>query len=331
MRISFNTSCIQPMIDWLFERKKNGQGDEEELRQILSLPDYKVEFERYGLANLPVCGINFEEAVDFFMNFDKKDFINQRLQYKKESFIRFYNDIENRIDSINSFTSLTNKDRELIELLLKNALPDEALNDTPELNIILIVSVGNSMGWPYEHYIDYDLANLDAFKNKNDFLHVTAHEIHHIFVGQMLGEEGVTPEEYFLQNFAYEGLAVHFMNNLGTINKKKKYDDATYCMNESDMTFYEEHFDEIFEMIKNDYYSCKGKTLEEVADIVSDHYEQFSFMGKSIKQYPTYYFGCYMWGLIDLHYGKEKLFEIIANPKLFIEFYNAFAEPKYCF
>ena len=78
------------MIDWLFERKKNGQGDEEELRQILSLPDYKVEFERYGLANLPVCGINFEEAVDFFMNFDKKDFINQRLQYKKESFIRFY-------------------------------------------------------------------------------------------------------------------------------------------------------------------------------------------------------------------------------------------------
>jgi len=330
MKISFNTSAIKPMIDWLLERKKVGQGDEEELRQILSLPDYKVEFERYGLANLPVCGINIEEAMDFFMNFDKKDFANQRLQYKKESFIRFYTDIENRIDSIKAFSSLTNKDCELIEFLLKNALPDEALNDMPELNIIFIVSIGNSMGWPYDHYIDYDLANLDAFKNKNDFLHVTAHEIHHIFVGQMLGGEGVTPEGFFLQNFAYEGLAVHFMNNLGTINKKKKYDDTTYCMNESDMTFYEEHFDEIFEMIKNDYYSCKGKTLEEV-DAVVEHYEQFTFMGKSIKQYPTYYFGCYMWGLIDLYYGKEKLFETIVNPKLFVELYNKVATPKYRF
>ena len=331
MKILFNTSTIELMISWLLNRKKTGQGDEALLREILSLPDYQVEFERYNIPGLPVCGINLQEAVDFFLNFDKKDFANPRLQYKKESFIKFYQDVENRLSSINTFTSLSNEDISLIENLLKNSLPEEVLKDIPELNIILIVSIGNSMGWPYEHYIDYDLANLDAFKSKKDFLHVTAHEIHHIFVGQMLGGEGVSPEGYFLQNFAYEGLAVHFMNNLGTINKNKKYDDITYCMNESDMEFYESHFDEIFKMIQDDYRSCKSKSLDEVSELISNHYEQFSFMDKDIKQYPTYYFGCYMWGLIDLHFGKEKLFEALSNPELFITLYNQVAEPKYRF
>lgn len=31
------------------------------------MPDYGVEFQRYGEPNLPVCGIGFEEAVDFFL------------------------------------------------------------------------------------------------------------------------------------------------------------------------------------------------------------------------------------------------------------------------
>ena len=331
MKISFHTSAIQPMIDWLLERKRTGQGDEAALREILSLPDYEVEFDRYGTPGLPVCGIDFEEAVDFFLSFDKKDFENPRLQYKKESFVRFYQNIEDRLSSIQTFTSLSKEDHRLIENLLQNSLPVDALAETPELCVILIVSIGNSMGWPHGHYIDYDLANLDAFKNKGDFLHVTAHEIHHLFLGPMLGGEGVSPGGFFLQNFAYEGLAVHFMNNLGTVNKEKKYGDATYCMDESDMVFYEEHFDDILATIREDYRSCEGKSLEEVADLVSERYEQFTFMGKPIRQYPTYYFGCYLWGLIDLHYGKEKLFEVLSNPDSFVALYNEIAEPKYRF
>ena len=75
------------MTAWLSQRKKTGTGDESALRQILSLPEYQVEFARYASPNLPVCGISFEEAVDFFMNFDRKDFENPRLQYKKDSFL----------------------------------------------------------------------------------------------------------------------------------------------------------------------------------------------------------------------------------------------------
>ena len=99
-------------------------------------------------------------------------------------------------------TSISEHDYDVIETLVKNSLPDEATKDIPELNIILIVSIGNSMGWPYDHYIDYDIANLNMFETMEDFLHVTAHEINHLFVGQMLAPEGIKPEDFFLQNFA---------------------------------------------------------------------------------------------------------------------------------
>ena len=330
MKIKFNLDCIKPMIDWLLESKKNNVRDENKLREILNMPDYKIEFARYGSPNIPVCGINLEEAVDFFLNFDKKDFKNERLQYKKESFLTFYNEIEKQLKTIDMITSISEHDYDVIETLVKNSLPDEATKDIPELNIILIVSIGNSMGWPYDHYIDYDIANLNMFETMEDFLHVTAHEINHLFVGQMLAPEGIKPEDFFLQNFAFEGLAVHYNNNLKTLYKDKKYDDdITYGMVASDMEFYERNFDKIFEMIKADYYACRGKQLEEVADLVSSHYEIFEFMGKKIQQYPTYYFGCYMWGLVDLRYGKEKLYEAIEKPELFVQLYNSVAQDKY--
>ncbi len=215
-KIIFNTSALEPMLVWLSERKRTGKGDEKRLREILALPDYKVEFERYASPSLPVCGISFEEAVDFFMNFDRKDFGNQRLQCKKESFLAFYNEFEKRKSDIDAIVSLTEKDYGTIESLLKNGLPDGLMEGLPEFNIILIVSIGNSMGWPYDHYVDYDVANLQEFKSRNDFLHITAHELHHILAGPLFAPEGIRGEDFFLQNFAYEGLAMHYMNNLAT-------------------------------------------------------------------------------------------------------------------
>ncbi len=328
-QINFNTSALSPMLDWLSERKRTGERDEKRLREILALPDYRVEFERYASPNLPVCGISFEEAVDFFMNFDRKDFANRRLQYKKGSFLAFYNELEERKTDMEAIASMTEEDYDTIESLLKNGLPDELLEELPEFNIILIVSIGNSMGWPYDHYVDFDAANLQAFKSRSDFLHITAHELHHILAGPLLAPEGIRGEDFFLQNFAYEGLAEHYMNNLATRGKKAKYDDAVYVVDQDDMAFYEDHFDEIFEMIRSDYRSCIGKSLDEVSRIVSEHYEQFTFMGKSIRQYPTYYFGCYMWGLVDLCFGKKKLYESIAKPELFVPLYNSAAEERY--
>lgn len=328
MKIKFNTETLQPMSQWLINRKSHGYGDEKELRAILSLPDYKVEFDRYSDPSLPVCGISFEEAVDFFMNFDKKDFENPRLHYKKDSFTAFYNEIEQRMKMIGRFTALDAEDLKLMETLLQNGLPDRMTDEVQELNIILIISIGNSMGWPYGHFIDYDAANLDLFESKDDFLHLTAHEIHHLLAGQILFPDGITPQDLFLQNFAYEGLAVHYCNNLATVNKTAKYAGPAYMMDKDDMAFYGSHFDEIFNMIREDHKACAAKTFDEVKDIVSK-YEQFEFMGKGIRQYPTYYFGCYMWGLVDLYYGKEELYRSLSSPGRFVELYNAIADKKY--
>lgn len=331
MNIRFNTDTIKPMTEWLLKRKHQGVRDEAGLREILKMPDYEVEFERYGAPGLPVCGISFEEAVDFFMNFDRKDFNNPRLHYKKESFSAFYRDIDDRIKSIERFASFEPSEIGLMEELLEGGLPDECLKETPELNIILTVSIGNSMGWPYDHYIDYDVANLDMLNGRDDFIHVTAHEIHHIFTGARLFPDGIAGEDFFLQSFAYEGLAVHYNNNLPTRGKPAKYDGGVYAMQLDDMEFYEEHFDEIFEMIQNDYRSLKGRSAEEAAEVISERYERFDFNGRTIKQYPTYYFGCYMWGLVDLKYGKERVFEAISDPPLFVRLYNSAAEEKYRF
>lgn len=331
MIIRFNTDTIKPMTEWLLKRKHQNLRDEVRLREILRMPDYEVEFQRYGETGLPVCGISFEEAVDFFMNFDQKDFDNPRLQYKKESFSAFYRDIDKRIKMIERFTAFAPSDLCLIEELLANGLPEDCLKETPEFNIILIVSIGNSMGWPYGNYIDYDVANLNMLKDKDDFIHITAHEIHHIFTGARLFPDGIRGEDFFLQSFAYEGLAVHYNNNLATIGKPKKYNGGTFAMQSDDMEFYENHFDEIFEMIRKDYRLLKDRSVEEAGAIISERYERFDFMGRMTKQYPTYYFGCYMWGLVDLKYGKEKVFEAISDPPLFVRLYNSAAEEKYRF
>ena len=89
-------------------------------------------------------------------------------------------------------------------------------------------------------------------------------------------------------------------------------------------------------MPSNDCLSCNfvwssliGKTPEEANAVVSSRYEQFAFLGKKVRQYPTYCFGCYMWGLVDLKYGKDKVFDAILDPTLFVERYKQAAEEKY--
>ena len=74
MDIKISNASVAPMTAWLKRARASGVRDEQELRRILSMPDYEIEFRRYGEPNLPVCGICFEEAVDFFLHFDEKDF-----------------------------------------------------------------------------------------------------------------------------------------------------------------------------------------------------------------------------------------------------------------
>lgn len=48
MRIEISKSTVEPMTSWLKRSKEQGVRDEARLREILSMHDYGVEFQRYG-------------------------------------------------------------------------------------------------------------------------------------------------------------------------------------------------------------------------------------------------------------------------------------------
>lgn len=317
MKISIQKETVAPMTAWLKAAREQGTRNEKALRAILSMPDYGVEFQRYAEPNLPVCGIGFEEAVDFFLHFDEKDFENPRLAYKKESFLAFYNDLDNRLKKMEMLDSITAEDLGLVERLLENGLPDSMVAEMDRFTVLLTVSIGNSMGWPYGEYIHFDVANLDTLGDKQTFLHVLAHEIHHIMFSQLLPEE-MSPRQYFFVNFAFEGLAVHFCNNAATPGKPAKYPGPTLGMDEPGWEFYREQHAELLQKVLADGEKAKDLTMEQVAALVSE-YEQFTFTSlktgetRKVLQYPTYYIGCCLWGRIDLALGKERLFEALAS------------------
>lgn len=329
MRIKCNTTAIKPMYDWLVISKTKGIRDEKKLREILSLDPYKVEFQRYTDPNLPVCTITFEDAVDFFMNFDKKDFDNQRLAFKKEYFLKFYDDLDNRFKYIEMFQNITNDDLNEVSTLLANGLPNDETEDM-ELTILLTISIGNSMGWPYENYIHFDVCNLNMFDSKTAFNHVVAHEIHHMFFGSLVSEE-MGPKDFFYINFAFEGLAVHFNNNAKTLFKPSKYPGDMLLIDKPSWDFFESEFAELFNEIKNDAKKAEQLDIDGVRELLTK-YEQFSYTnlrtGETMTtlHYPTYYMGCYMWGIIDFVFGKEKLFDTLKNPASFESVYNEAAK-----
>lgn len=317
MKIEISSATVAPMAAWLKQGRESGCRDEKALRQILSMPDYEIEFRRYGEPDLPVCGIDFEEAVDFFLHFDEKTFENPRLSGKQESFLEFYNDLDNRLQKIEMIGSITAEDLKAVERLLENGLPGHLLGELEHYTVLLTISIGNSMGWPYGEYIHFDVANLDSLSDKESFLHVLAHEIYHIMFAQLLPED-FTPQQYFFVNFAFEGLAVHFCNNAATPGKPAKYAGKMFAINEDDWKFYEKQHQELIQKVLSDGERAGKMTMEQV-DAMVRQYEQFQFTSlksgetKTVYQYPTYYAGCYLWGRIDLELGTERLFDILKS------------------
>lgn len=327
MKIEFNTSAIEPMYQWLKDRQANGRGNQEQLRQILQLPDYLVELARYGSAGLPTCGISLDEAVDFFMNFDTKTFSNPRLAYKQPYFKKFYDNLDGQKETMALFHNITAADMEVIAETLKAGLPGQLADEETTYNIIFIISIGNSMGWPYEHYIDFDLANMNLLADKSSFLHIVAHEIYHTYFNRMIAQS-MNSQQLFLINFAFEGLAMHFCNNAATIGKPAKYPQPSYAVSAKDWDLYAGQFDLLWSQFKKDWQSCAELTETQTSQLVADHYEKLDYTdlrtGQTVKieQYPTYYLGCYFWGSIDTALGRPALFAALNNPEQIAATYN---------
>ena len=323
MKIEIRKGTVLQMASWLQSARDTGARDEAELRRILSLPDYQVEYARYGDPNLPTCGITPEESVDFFLHFDEKSFDNPRLEYKKASFLEFYRDLDHRLEQLSVLDAITDDDIALVQSLLKNALPNAVFDSVEQITILFTISIGNSMGWPYGNYVHFDVANLDLLGDREAFLHVLAHEIHHILFPSLLSEN-MTPQQYFFANFAFEGLAMHFCNNASTIGKPGKYPGSSFCVDEPSWAFFEEQHRELICRALSDGEKARDMDFDQVRQLVGE-YETFTFTSlktgetRPVQQYPTYYIGCCLWGKIDLAFGKERLFEALGSENGFEE------------
>ena len=132
------------------------------------------------------------------------------------------------------------------------------------------------------------------------------------------------PRQYFFVNFAFEGLAVHFCNNAATPGKIAKYPGPMLGMDEADWQFYREQHAQLIQKVLADGEKAKDLTQEQSAALVSG-YEQFSFTSlktgetRTVRQYPTYYAGCCLWGSIDMALGKERLFAALASYDSFLD------------
>ena len=117
---------------------------------------------------------------------------------------------------------------------------------------------------------------------------------------------------------------MHFCNNAATLDKPSKYPGESYGVDEESWQFYREQHRELLERVLSDGERARAMTMEQVEKLL-EYYEQFTFtslktgVSRKLKQYPTYYMGCLLWGTIDGNLGTERLFRVLASKDGFME------------
>ena len=175
-----------------------------------------------------------------------------------------------------------------------------------------------------------DIDNLAVFKA------FIGHEIHHIGLGSYLDKiysKGITLEEYFYLFFSFEGLAVKYCNNGDGFLTKKIYEniESNIGLDKYTWSYFREEFEEMYknfklhlELITNGEINNMDKLNELLGEYWLTPYTKDQSKGEQpkLKHYRSYYLGTEIWGLIHDVFGKEKVFELLNNPKHFPEALN---------
>ncbi len=279
-----------------------------------------------------MCGISREEAEDYFLHFDEKRFENPRLQSNKELCSAFYADPDRLEASVSLLTRLDRDDLRRVERLLEAALPESMCREDRQFTVVLLFSIGNSQGYPWGDSIVFDAAKMDLLADRDALLHVIAHELHHILFPSLLPET-LTGQEMYAVGLAAEGLAMHFCNNAQTRYKDRKYPQLPGCgVAEADFALYDRECAALFAEFAADYRRAAGMTAAEAAALLAARYEQPVYTSRldgslhRVTQYPVYYLGCFLWGLIDLALGKNVLLHTLKHPVAFARTYNRAAK-----
>jgi len=323
---------------------KRGELTRDELSAVLDHPDYLVEFLRYGQPDLPVCGITKSEYMEYLLNaltLTTDEIQNARLRMKHEDVLAFIQHIDEMDDSYLRLFELTDADIDRIQHNLETGLTQECLDRLGDVTILLTISIGNSMGWPYENYIHFDVMQMNEMvKDKETLISLISHEIHHIALSEFYAalETGLTPLEEFLESFAYEGLAVKFNNNAQGLVSNALYPQETVNIG-LDVHSWAQHtweFPFMLERFQQDIHKIMQEELtrDQVQQLLRAFWTRPDIVslvdGKEtmVAQYRFYFMGNELFGAIYDYFGKERLFEVLCHLDETIETYNQAARQK---
>jgi hypothetical protein len=320
---------------------------EQMLSNTLKLEPYKVSAERFGAADQSMP-VTLTEYRNFILSLSGDSVAiqhNRRLEFLKPYYLEAVDHPEKYGKLIKKVSSLSGKDMDrMLETALAWLPPGTPINAT----ILISFDIGGA-AWAYrakngKDYIMYSVPFLldenDRFK-KEPFLQTIAHEIHHIgipldgFFKKIHYDE--LPDTNRLKLYTdlvasmiKEGMAQKFCSNAPGKFSGKPYPLKGYSAIEKGKMNW--HY------FISDFGTIQDSAETIMTDIVNGDcvdpgrfYERFSnywtwkagvIEGRDLVLGRRYYYGSEVLGVINKAFGKEALFEVMADFRKLPDYYN---------
>lgn len=326
MKLHIRMSSIKPMLDIIW-RIKNKEDVSEDLDVILEHEDYDFEFKRY---NNSITKEEFKQYLLECQTLEEKDITNQNFRIRHQYFNDVFNNLDYYYNKLDDFSQMVNVDVVKSSLqITKNGLPDDFI--IPQIDFVFTLGIGMSFGYVFGDATHYDFIKLSKEISFEEFLSTLSHEAHHICMNHIF-PDNLTPFELFIVFFSGEGLAVKYCNNAEGVISKKIYDKEpnigldqfswNYLNNRFETAF--AYFKKTIDEIQSGVIDSNEKVIEVVTKYFMNPYTEDQNKNESPKlhQLLLYSLGNDLYGVIHDVFGKNKVFEVVRNPNMFIQTFN---------
>jgi len=196
------------MIDFIVSLKK-GNANLELLEDILTHPDYAMEFNRYKES------VTKEGFKSFLLEFPhlKEDEIDN-IHLKRHH--PFFMDLYHTPEQYKKMLFLIDIPKEV--LLDQAEIAKDGLSETltiDDVHLVFSIGIGASFGYVYQQHVHFDFLQLVKEKTKEELEASIAHEVHHVGFNNLIEPsimKKLDLEELFYLYLSGEGLAVKYCN-----------------------------------------------------------------------------------------------------------------------
>lgn len=328
MNVLLCNTSIHAVLE-LLRKKKVQRLERTDVEELVTHPDYQFEFGRYGKRVSPT------EFVDYFLNFEKldlEDIQNYDLRNHHHCWLDLY-------ENLDWFQKKNAEFFEKFDMEMMEEAYQIALAGFPQgytvcgCKVIFTCGIGQSFGYPYENGIHFDMIQLFRDPDHQNFKYIISHELHHLMFREHFKADCKQLENYFLQCFAGEGLAIKFTNNAQGVLSKKIHLDApeNLGLDEASIQYWNNHFEDTYAEFRKTLLDIQNgtiKTCAEVDRLIAEYWLTLYADGQSKGDIPKwkhprlYTMGNDLWGTIYDVYGMEELYKTLQHPETFVPKFN---------